>query len=126
MKNQHSRAKQSIDPNTHRRLLRFINRARTPEDLTFAPVNEYKADPQETLERPDVDQPMQQRPRKQLLELEEAREIIADRDRLNPLRGYSHIDQLYDRWRAEWLGEYLKQLLHDLSMRCLANGSTAP
>jgi len=121
MKTKDSSTKQSIDPksidpNTHRRLLRFINRARTPEDLAFAPLNEQKVDPQETLKRPDVDEPMQPRLRKQLLKLEDAREVIADRDRLSPVHGYSHIDQLVERLRPDWLSKYLKDLMHHLSI----------
>jgi len=73
------------DAKTHRRLLRFVNGARTPEDLAYAPLNEIKAEPQETLKRPDVDEPMQERHREKLIDLNQARRILEARDKLSPL-----------------------------------------
>jgi hypothetical protein len=86
--------KMTLDPKTHRRLLRFLNAARAPpEDLAFAPLNEIKSEPQETLKRPDVDEPMQERPRKKLIDFKQARRILEERDKVSPLHGFIHLDQ---------------------------------
>ena len=81
--------KLDLAPKTHRRLLRFLNDARAPEVLAYAPTNEIKAEPQETLKRPDVDEPMQEKPRRKIIELKQARHLLDERDRLSPLHGLS-------------------------------------
>lgn len=100
------------DPKTHRRLLRFLNAARTPEDLAYAPLNEIKAEEQQTLKRPDVDEPGQDRPREKLIEFAEAREILKGRDRTGPLYGFAHLEQL----RAIGLRDKFAKYLDVLSM----------
>lgn len=105
----------NLDPKTHRRLLRFLNDARTPEVLAYAPLNEIKAEPQETLKRPDVDEPMQEKPRRKIIELKQARHLLDERDRLSPLHGFMHIDQLRDILVRERLGKYLDVLSMHLS-----------
>lgn len=99
-----------LDPKTHRRLLRFLNAARTPEDLAFAPVNEIKGEEQETLKRPDVDEPMQERPRTKLIEIEQARRILEERDNLSPLQGFLHIDELREVNAREGLVKFFDHL----------------
>lgn len=107
--------KMTLDPKTHRRLLRFFNGARTPEDLAYGPLNEIKAEPQETLKRPDVDEPMQERPRKKLIDLEQARRILEERDKVSPLYGFKHLDQLRELVVRERLAKYLDVLSMHLS-----------
>lgn len=108
-------AKPTIDPSTHRRLLRFLNTARTAEDLAFAPTNEYKADPQETLKRPDVDEPMEPRARTMLLEREIAHRMLVERDRISPLHGFMHLDQLLGGALQATVARHLPDLLMHLS-----------
>ena len=46
---------ETIDARTHRRLLQFINAARTPQDLAFAPQNDMPpAEAEPMVRRPDV------------------------------------------------------------------------
>lgn len=109
-------SKPTIDYRAHRRLLRFLNTARTADDLVFGPTNEYKADPQETLKRPDVDEPMEPCARARLLEWDIAHQILAERDRISPLYGFMHLDQLREGALQARVGRYISDLLvHHLS-----------
>lgn len=110
-----ARPKMTLDPKTHRRLLRFLNGARTPEDLAYGPLNEIKAEPQETLKRPDVDEPMHEKPRKKLIDLKQAQRILEERDRLSPLYGFMHLDQLRECLTRVRLPNYLDVLSMHLS-----------
>ena len=104
-----------IDAKTHRRLLRFINAARTPEDLAFAPENLIKADAQDTTKRPDVDEPMQEHGRKRLIELADARRILEHRDQLSPLYGFVHLDPVREILKRAGLAKYIDHLSAHLS-----------
>jgi len=104
-----------LDARNHRRLLRFLNAAHRPEDLAYAPQNEIKTEPQETLKRPDVDEPMQERPREKLIDIKQAQRILEERDKLSPLYGFKHLDQLRELVVRERLAKYLEILLMHLS-----------
>jgi hypothetical protein len=99
-----------LDARNQRRLLRFLNAAHRPEDLAYAPQNEIKAEPQETLKRPDVDEPMQERPREKLIDIKQAQRILEERDKLSPLYGFKHLDQLRELVVRERLAKYLEIL----------------
>jgi len=103
----------NIDPQTHRRLLRFLNAARTPQDLAFAPTNEVMADEQEGLKRPVVDH--EPKPREKLIDIEEARLLLEGRDKLNPLNGFMHVEQLATVGLRDRLAKYLGFLSKHLS-----------
>lgn len=77
-------------------------------------MNEIKAEPQETLKRPDVDEPMQEHPRKKLIDLKQAQRILEERDKLSPLYGFKHLDQLRE-FVVRALAKYLEILLMHLS-----------
>lgn len=99
----------TIDPKTHRRLLRFINAARSPYDLAFAPQNEIPlAEPEPVLRRPDVEEQLD---REKLIEFAQARDILAARDQLSPLLGFAHLDQLRDIIARQGLEQYLDRLI---------------
>jgi len=114
-----------IDAKTHRRLLRFLNAARSPEDLRYAPQNVITADPQDTLKRPDVDEPTQERPRKNLLDLKQAKRIVEERDKLSPLYGFKHLDQMREFVVRERLAKYLEVLSMHLSAATYGQWSDA-
>jgi hypothetical protein len=76
-----------IDPRVHRRLLRFINGARGPEDLLIAPNKREVID--EEQEHPDFAE--KESEVEEMFEAEHARELIAARDRVSPIQGFAHI-----------------------------------
>lgn len=99
----------TLDPKTHRRLLRFINAARSPHDLAFAPQNEIPlAEPEPVLRRPDVEEQLE---REKVIEFAQARAILTARDRVSPVLGFAHIDQLRDAIVRLDLTKYLDQLI---------------
>ena len=109
------RGKLRIDSKAHRRLLRFLNAARSPEDLAFAPVNEIQAEPQETLKGPDTDEPMPPRSREKLIELKQARDILEKRDQISPLYGFANLGQLRAIALTDRLVKYFDILSRHLS-----------
>ncbi len=113
------------DHKTHRRLLRFLNAARTPEDLVYAPLNEIKAEEQQTLKRPDVDEPGQEKPRKKLIEFDEARGILEGRNRIGPLYGFVHLDYLKEIGLRDRFAKYLEVLSMHLSSAIYGEWSDA-
>ncbi|MFY9610059.1 MAG: galactose oxidase-like domain-containing protein [Blastocatellia bacterium] len=99
----------TLDPKTHRRLLRFINAARSPNDLAFAPKNEIPlAEPEPVLRRPDVEEQLD---REKLIEFAQARAILTARDQVSPVLGFAHIDQLRDVMVGLDLTKFLDQLI---------------
>jgi hypothetical protein len=99
-----------LDPRTHRRLLRFINAARSQEDLAFVPQNEIPlSEPEAVLRRPDVAE--QGKEREKLIEFAQARDLLAARDRVGPLHGFAHIDQLRDVLAGQDLAGFLDRLI---------------
>lgn len=75
-----------IDPKAHRRLLRFLNAARCPDDLLVAPhdkkfVDEVEAHTDHIEHHPEE---------KQLLKKEHARIIFDARERLHPIQGFTN------------------------------------
>ena len=78
-----------IDPRVHRRLLGFINEARTPEDLLVAPANRAVVNEEE--EHLDfVEQEPEETP---MMALEAAQALIRARDRVSPNQGFAHLKQ---------------------------------
>lgn len=100
----------AIDPKTHRRLLRFMNAARSPEPIAFVPKNETPPEePDPVVRRPTFDHDPE--PREKLIEFEQARRILEARDRVSPLQGFAHIDQLRDVLGRLDLGDFLDRLI---------------
>lgn len=101
---------EKIDPKTHRRLLRFINLARTPEAIAFAPKNETpQEEPDPVLRRPPFDHEFE--PREKLIDIDDARRILEARDQISPLQGFARVGQLRDIIAQLELGEFLDQLV---------------
>ncbi len=99
----------TIDPKTHRRLLRFINAARSPHDLVFAPQNEIPlTEPEPVLRRPVVEEQLE---RETLIEFADARDILTARDLVSPLLGLAHLDQLREIIAAKGRENYLDRLI---------------
>lgn len=101
-----------IDGRTHRRLLRFLNAARSPQDLAFAPQNEIPlSEAEPVLRRPVVEEQLE---REKLIEFEQARTILTAltaRDQVSPLLGFAHLDQLRDFIARAGLEKYLDRLV---------------
>jgi len=59
-----ARGQEPIDPRTHRRLLRYINAARSPEAIAFAPKNEIRPEePDPVVRRPVFEHELEHRER---------------------------------------------------------------
>lgn len=86
-----------IDPRTHRRILRFINAARRPEDLTLPPNQEIQIiEERPGFKGPDLHEPLRRPTRKGFLDLEVAKRVIDWRERNSPLYGYLNIAQILE------------------------------
>jgi hypothetical protein len=94
-----------IDPQTHRRLLRFINDATRTEDLMYPPqqVAGHEEAQHEALPEPP------QRPEEPLIDREAAEAILVHRDEAAPL-GFLHIKQLFEI--KAFHRDHLAELLH--------------
>ena len=113
----------TLDPKTHRRVLRFLNAARAPQDLALAPSNEIRADEQEGLKRPVFDHDVETR--KKLIDLDAARRILNERDKLSPLNGFFHLNQLGTLGLRDKLAKYLEVLSMHLSSATYGQWSDA-
>ena len=113
----------SMDSKTHRRVLRFLNGARAPQDLALAPSNVIRADEQEGLKHPVFDHDVE--PREKLIDLNEARRILKERDRLSPLNGFSHLNQLEALGLRDKLPKYFEGLSMHLSSATYGQWSDA-
>ncbi|MGH8507769.1 MAG: galactose oxidase-like domain-containing protein [Gammaproteobacteria bacterium] len=80
-----------IDPQVHRRLLRFLNQARTPEDLMVAPHDRKVADE----DAAHMDHVEHHPKEKQVLDRELAERLICERDRISPLHGFGHLKGVF-------------------------------
>ena len=78
------------DLKAHRRLLRFLNAARTPQDLLVAPHDRKFVDEQEA----HADHIEHHPEEKRLFERAVAKRIIEARDGANPLHGFMHVRDL--------------------------------
>lgn len=76
-----------IDPRAHRRLLRFLNGARSPEDLMVAPHDRKFVDEEEA----HTDHIEHHPTEKQILERKEAKRILDARDQRHPAHGFGHV-----------------------------------
>lgn len=85
-----------IDPRAHKRALRFLNAARTPQDLLELPQNEVEVlvDPERRRKRPDLHERIEKKPPVKLFDLKQAERVLNECRKLSPLYGFTHIDQL--------------------------------
>ena len=90
-----------IDPKIHRRILRFLNAARRPEDLMHRPIREiplydgmlmkgvHKDEPEDELVKESKRIPL-------LLDKELAKRVFEEREEISPIYGFKHIRQLLE------------------------------
>lgn len=97
-----------IDINVHRRILRFLNAARIPEDLMMPPRNEILLVDQRVMEAdvelhhdevPDFHGHPERDPERlkeaaPLFDRELAKQVLCARDDYSPLHGFRHISQI--------------------------------
>jgi hypothetical protein len=95
-----------LEPNVHRRILGFLNAARSPDDLMVPPPNEvllvddWVMDVDEILHHDEIRDshgdpgPKGKRKTEVVLERELAKRVIRARDDYSPLYGFRHISQL--------------------------------
>jgi len=76
-----------IDPRAHRRVLRFINAANSPEDLLVAPNDRRVVDE----EQEHIDFEEHAPDQRQVLAPDQAAAIIEARDRVSPVQGFAHL-----------------------------------
>ncbi|HEX5735597.1 MAG TPA: galactose oxidase-like domain-containing protein [Blastocatellia bacterium] len=99
-----------INAKTHRRLLRYINLARSPEAIALAPKNEIPPEePDPLVRRPHFEHELEKR--EKIIEIGQAREILEARDRINPLQGFANIGQLRDVLGGLEVGGFLDDLI---------------
>lgn len=102
--------REPIDPKTHRRLLRFINAARTADVIAFAPTNEIPPEePDPVVRRPAFDHGLEER--EALIDIDQARRLLEARDEISPLQGFFHIDELRDALAELDVGNLLDRLI---------------
>src|SRR6266403_668896 len=91
-----------IDVKVHRRILRFLNAARSPEDLIMPPPNEILLFDQRVMDgmedfdehRPGQDHASRPKRVKPIMDRELAKRMLQERDDYSPLHGFRHISQL--------------------------------
>jgi len=102
-----------LDPKVHRRLLQFINQARQPEDLLLPPQNQYIPEQEVQFRGPNAHEPdAHVNHAKPILDREQAEKILCARDRVSPIHGFFHRDQLEGVIDAK----LLQRLTHVLSL----------
>ena len=96
-------------PKVHRRLLRFLNQARQPEDLLLPPRNQYIPEREPEFRGPNVHDPAEhEHTAKPALEREQAEKILLARDRISPLYGFFNREQLVEVLGPDLLRKYLR------------------
>src|SRR5215213_11251799 len=80
-----------IDRRAHRRSLRFINSAQKPEVLMVAPHDRKLVDEEEA----HTDHIEHHQEERQILDREQAEQILDARDEINPLRGFAHVKDAF-------------------------------
>ena len=105
-----------IDPEIHKRVLRFLNAARTPQDLLELPQNEIEllVDPEHRRKRPDPHEPIEKKLPVKLFDIKQAEHVLKGREELSPIHGFSHIDQLKNIHGVDWgeiWGNIFEQLM---------------
>jgi hypothetical protein len=86
--------KTALEPRVQRRILRFVNLARGPDDLVAGPRRVIRTHvEQQGLVGPDLHEPMPEHERKPVFSKEQAERIIAWRDENSPFYGFLDIRQ---------------------------------
>lgn len=112
-----------FDAKAHRRALRFLNAARSPEQLLELPVNRMGVREERARKRPDLHEPplggegeieeaQARQPGPKLLDHRQAERLLRERDKLSPLYGFSSITQLEGVLSRDIVRKLIEQLLH--------------
>ena len=108
--------KEPIDPKTQRRVLRFINAARTPDLLAFLPKNEIPPDePDPVVRRPVFAHELEKR--EAITDLANARRVLNARDEASPLIGFTRLDQLREVVARFDLDKWLDRIIELLGRK---------
>ena len=87
-----------VDYPAHQRLLTFLNNAQKPEDLMVLPANEILFEQEHLPKGPDLHERLEQAERldrkERILDIEKAKCLLEHRQNINPLQGFTHIDQV--------------------------------
>lgn len=90
----------NLDPNTHRRILNFINMAKKLDDIMVLPKNEILFDEEHLTKGPSLHERLEEAERgegkRNLLDKKTAKCLLDERDKISPLQGFTHIDQIRD------------------------------
>lgn len=85
-KDENAKGKEPLDPRTQRRILRFINAARTPEALAFVPKNEIPPEePDPVVRHPVFEHELEGL--EAITSMANARNVLNARDEASPLIG---------------------------------------
>ena len=102
--------KQPLDPKTHRRLLKFLNAARNPEELAFLPKNEIPPEePDPVVRHPAFAHELAER--EPITSFANARRVLDARDDLSPILGFAHIEELREAVARFDLAKWLDRLI---------------
>lgn len=107
--------KRPIDPKVHRRILRFVNAARTPEELLQLQPNFVAEVLPPGRERPAVQDPLPLADPVPLFDQKTADHLFAERDRIGPLFGFSHSDQILTLLTTRTLRRLWQELIRHFS-----------
>ena len=116
----------ALDTKVHRRLLRFINGARRPEDLMHPPRNRYIPEQEREFRGPNQHDPEEHhRDDKPLLAHEHAAKLLLARDAASPLYGFLNRDAIAHVLQPHILREYLHWFSMHLGGATYGEWSTA-
>ena len=85
-----------IDVKIHRRILRFLNAARRPEDLLQRPRRDIPLRDDRLMKGVHEDEPEEESKRLPLLDKELAKSVLQERENISPIYGFQHIRQLLE------------------------------
>ena len=86
----------TIEPKIHRRILRFLNAALRPKDLTQRPRREIPLRDDRRMLGVHEDESVRELKREPLLDKELAKSMFAEREKINPIYGFQHNRQLLE------------------------------
>ncbi len=86
----------TIEPKVHRRILRFLNAARRPEDLMQRPRREIPLRDDRLMHGVHEDESAKELKREPLLDKELAKRVFAEREKISPIYGFQHSRQLLE------------------------------
>ena len=119
----HKEPDKEINPNVHKRILRFLNAARRPEDLARLPTNKIETltDPEHRQKRPYRHRAFEE-PGDKLCDIDAAKDVLKARYQQHPL-GFGHVEELRPILIAEEYGRLLDILIGWFSGRTYGSWS---